>query len=507
MDHSSTGGPAPNPYRWWSLLGLCGFTFLVWLTATDINIALPTIGRDFKGSMDSLQWAVSGYFLAGSLIIVGGRLGDLKGRRLIFLTGGVLLLLGSIVAGLAGGVEQLVGGRVIQGVAAAAILPTSLAMVAVGFPPEERPKAVAIWIAVAWGGQGVGPLIGGGLVDLFGWAGIFWVNLPLGLAFLALVVKTTPESRGEEGGRLDVPGALLVMGGLLLVSYGLVQFDTASAGELALLFGGAILLFVLFALVERKVEDPLVPLSVFRRPKFMGAVSANFLANVAFAVVVFLMALYLQIVLEEDPLTAGALLLPATATILLFNVIGERMTRSGRFRSAIALGMAFLGAGCLVLTFLDGTYGSLLPGFILVGVGIGLQITPATELAVTTSGAGEGVASGVFKATSMIGGSIGVALATAVFQGRASSKLESEIAANPGGFTGRSETSLLDVITGSQTPVGLPDLVKQATDGAFEAAAGDAMFVGVIAAVIGLVLAVVLLRSGGKTESPAAASE
>lgn len=485
-----------NPYRWWSLLGLCGFTFLVWLTATDINIALPTIGRDFQGSMDSLQWAVSGYFLAGSLIIVGGRLGDLRGRRRIFLIGGGLLLVGSVVAALAGGVEQLVAGRVIQGVAAAAILPTSLAMVAVGFPPEERPKAVAIWIAVAWGGQGVGPLIGGGLVEAFGWSGIFWVNVPLGLAFLALVYRTTPETRAEEGGRLDVPGAFLIMTGLFLISFGLVQFDTASATELVLLFGGAVLAFVAFVLVERRADDPLVPLSVFRRPKFMGAVSANLLANVAFAVVVFLMALYLQIVLVESPLTAGALLLPATATILLFNLIGERLTRQGRFRTAIALGMAFLAAGCFILTFLDGTYGSLLPGFILVGIGIGLQITPATELAVTASGAGEGVASGVFKATSMIGGSIGVALATAVFQKSASSKLAGEINADPSSFTGRTETSLLDVITGSQTPVGLPEVVKSATDGAFEAAAGDAMFVGVIAALVGLILAITLLGRG-----------
>lgn len=483
-----------NPRRWWSLAGLCGFTFLVWLTATDINIALPTIGREFKGSMDALQWAVSGYFLAGALIIVGGRLGDLRGRRLVFLVGGALLLVGSIVAGLATGVEQLVAGRVIQGVAAAAILPTSLAMVAVGFPESERPKAVAIWIAVAWGGQGVGPLIGGGLIDALGWPGIFWVNIPLGLAFLALVYKSTPESRADEGGRLDIPGAILIMIALFLVSFGLVQFDTASGTELVLLFGGALVTLAAFVLVESRASDPLVPLGVFRKAKFMGAVSANLLANVAFAVVVFLMALYLQIVLEKDPLTAGALLLPATATILLFNVLGEWLTRTGRFRFAIALGMLFLGAGCFVLSGLDGTYASLLPGFILVGIGIGLQITPATELAVTASGAGEGVASGVFKATSMIGGSIGVALATAVFQGTASSKLAAEIDANPDSFTGRTETSLLDVITGSQTPVGLPDLVKKATDGAFEVAAGDAMLVGVSAAAIGLVLAIVLLR-------------
>jgi EmrB/QacA subfamily drug resistance transporter len=497
-----------NPRRWWSLVGLCGFTFLVWLTATDINIALPSIGREFKGSMDSLQWAVSGYFLAGALIIVGGRLGDLRGRRAVFLGGGVLLLVGSVVAALAGGVEQLVAGRVIQGIAAAAILPTSLAMVAVGFPPEERPKAVAIWIAVAWGGQGVGPLIGGGLVDAFGWPGIFWFNLPLGLIFLALVYRTTPESKSGEGGKLDVPGAVLIMASLFLISYALVEFDTAGAGELAILFGGALVALAAFILVERRTTNPLVPLYVFRKPRFMGAVSANLLANVAFAAVVFLMALYLQIVLREDPLTAGALLLPATATILLFNVIGEWLTRTGRFRLAIALGMLFLGAGCLVLTGLDGTYGSLLPGFILVGIGIGLQITPATELAVTASGAGEGVASGIFKATSMIGGSLGVALATAVFQGRASSELAAEIKADPAAFEGLTETGLLDVITGSQTPVGLPEMVRKATDVAFEFAAGDAMFVGVIAALLGLLLALALLRpareSGdGESKNPA----
>lgn len=488
--------PTYSPHRWWSLLGLCGFTFLVWLTATDINIALPAIGRDFGGSMDSLQWTVSAYFLAGSLIVVGGRLGDLRGRRLIFTIGGGLLLLGSIVAALAGGIEQLVAGRVIQGAAAAAILPTSLAIVAVGFPPEERPRAVAIWIAVAWTGQGVGPLIGGGLVDAFGWAGIFWVNIPFGLAFLALTWKATPETRAEVGGKLDIPGAVLLMGALFVLSYGLVAFDTAGSGELTVLFAGSVLLFVLFALVERRAADPLVPLSVFRRPKFVGAVSANFLANVAFAVVVFLMALYLQIVLGESPLKAGALLLPATATILLFNLIGEALTKRGSFRIAIALGMLFLAAGCLVLTQLDGSYGSLLPGFILVGIGIGFQVTPATELAVTCSGTGEGVASGVYKATSMIGGSIGVALATAVFQSVASSNLGDRISASPDVFTGQTETGLLDVLTGSGDATGLSPAVIDAVDRAFEAAAGDAMYVGAAAALIGLVLALTLLDPG-----------
>jgi hypothetical protein len=231
-------------------------------------------------------------------------------------------------------------------------------------------------------------------------------------------------------------------------------------------------------------------------------VSANFLANVAFAVVVFLMALYLQIVLEESALAAGALLLPATATILIFNLIGEAMTKRGLFRTAIALGMVFLAAGCLWLTQLDGSYASLLPGFLLVGIGIGFQITPATELAVTTSGAGEGVASGVYKASSMIGGSIGVALATAVFQGVASSRLADDIATSPSVFAGQTETGLLDVLTGSKSAAGLSSQVMDAVDSAFEAAAGEAMFVGAAAALVGLLLALVLLRGRGGEVSP-----
>lgn len=485
--------PPANPKRWWSLLGLCTFTALVWLTATDMSIALPAVGKDFKASMDSMQWAVSGYFLAGSLIIVGGRLGDLRGRRLIFFIGGALLLIGSVVAGTATGNEQLVVGRVIQGIGAAAILPTSLALVAVGFPAKERPKAVAIWIATAWVGQGVGPLIGGGLVDAFGWQAIFWINLPLGLLALLLVWKTTPESSSEKGGKLDVPGAVILMGALVMLSYALVAFDTAKKGELIALFLGSLILFAAFALVERRAKDPLVPLSVFKRPKFMGAVSANLLANISFAVVVFLMALYLQIVLNENAFVSGAMLLPATAAILICNAIGESWTRQGKFLLAIALGMGFLAAGCVVLTFLNGTYESLLPGLILVGIGVGLQITPATELAVTTSGTGEGVASGVYKATSMIGGSIGVAAATTVFQGVATKKLEKAVSASASDFKGWQLSDLLDVMTGSETPIGLSVNARSSVNKAFEIAAGDAMWVGAAAAILGLMLAFALL--------------
>jgi EmrB/QacA subfamily drug resistance transporter len=495
-----------NPQRWTSLFGLCLLTGLVWLTASDISIALPTIGKEFGGSMDSLQWAVNGYFLTGSLIIVGGKLGDLIGRRKLFLIGSGLLIAGSVIAMTASGVSQLVVGRLVEGVGAAAILPTSLAMVAVGFPEAERSKAIGIWIATAWGGQGVGPVIGGALVQALGWQSIFWINIPLGLLAIAIVLKTTPESKqATEGGRLDIPGAVTLVGGIAILSYALVAFDSSTTTQLAAMVGAALALFATFALIESKTKDPLLPLSVFGRRLFTGSVIANLLANIAFGAMVFLMSLYLQDVLGYGALKAGALLLPATITVLIVNVIGQKLTERRIYKLPIALGMLLLAIGCWLLTSLDQTYGSLLPGFILIGIGVGLQITPATELAIDSAGVGEGTASGAFKATSMIGGSLGVAAATAVFQGKAGSIFSADLASGKAAFIPSSyhvdtETDikhLLDFMTGSFRPVTegpLFDQVKALTDASFQIAAGNAMWVAAAAGIIGTITTLVLLR-------------
>jgi DHA2 family methylenomycin A resistance protein-like MFS transporter len=346
-------------------------------------------------------------------------------------------------------------------------------------------------------------LIGGALVQLTGWQSIFWINIPLGLFAVWLVLRTTPESSAEEaGGSLDIPGAVTLVGGIALISFALVSTDTASAGELGALVGGAVLLFALFVLVEKRSKDPLLPLSVFGRPLFMGSVIANLLANVSFAAVVFLMSLFLQDVMGYGALKAGALLLPATATVLVVNVLGQRLTQNKIYRLPIALGMAFLAAGCIDLTFLDrGTYMSLLPGFILVGIGVGLQITPATELAIDSAGVGEGVASGAFKATSMIGGSLGVAAATAVFQSVSSSDLSSKVKQGLGG--GFDKTHLLDIMTGSYEHLSrVPLEVIAMTHSAFDDAAGLAMWVAAGAAIIGIVTSVILLKGSKGFQGP-----
>ena len=482
--------------RWWSLLGLCLVTALVWVTASDISIALPTIARDLGGTMDTLQWAVNGYFLAGALIIVGGRVGDIYGRRLLFAIGTILILAGSVVAAIAPSPLVLIIGRVLEGIGAAAVLPTALAMIAVIFTGKQRDTAIAAWIAVCWGAQALGPLVGGVIVEGLNWRWIFWINLPIGIVALLLTWWATPETRDMNAARrIDVPGVITLVGSIFLLSWALVQFDTLPTAAFAGMILGSVLLLVLFVLIERRVASPVIKLSVFRMRRFDGAVLANLIANFVFGGVIFFMALYLQVVEGYDPLQAGLLLLPATIPILIVNPLGNWLGR--RFGPALptAVGMACLAAAAILLLNLTGDYSQLIAPFILIGIGIGLQITPCAATAVENPGdAGEGVVSGVFKAASMIGGSLGVAVGTAVFQSSARGQLES-ILTNPPAET---LAKVLDVLTGGRKLEDVASLIPgdggQVITEVFDTAVGLAMWPTIAVSLIGVIVAIVLLR-------------
>ena len=504
---AATHAPA-TARQWRSLVGLCLVTVLVWVTASDISIALPAISADLGGSMDTLQWAVNGYFLAGAFIIVGGRVGDIVGRRLVFAIGTLLVIAGSIVAGLSGLVGSpmiLILGRILEGIGAAAILPTALAIIAVTFHGRQRETAIAAWIATCWGAQAVGPLVGGAIVDTIGWSWIFWMNLPLGVVALALVWRTTEESRESGAARhVDIPGALILVLAIVLLCYGLTAADNVSTAVFAVLILGSILSFVGFVLIERRTPNPVVVLSIFRNRRFDGATAANLIANIVFGAAIFFMSLYLQVVEGYSAIMAGALLLPATIPILVLNPLGTRLHR--RFGPALptTIGMGLLALSCILMLDLSGSYVELLPAFLLLGAGIGLQITPCATVAVEDPGeAGEGVASGIFKSASMIGGSLGVAASTAVFQGSAPQRIDELL----GSITPDSQTiqRILDVLTGGATPDSIAPLIAGQdplafiTD-VFDFALGRSMWPSIIAAVLGGVLAAVLLR-GRRTPS------
>jgi len=500
-----TQQPTKRGNPWLSLAAICIITALVWVTASDISIALPTIGAELGGNMDTLQWAVNGYFLAGAFIIVGGRLGDLFGRRLVFGIGTGAVIVGSVVAGLAPNTGVLIIGRVIEGLGAAAILPTALAIVVVSFKGRQRETAIGIWIAVCWGSQALGPLVGGALIAALNWRWLFWINLPIAIVALILMWGSTPESRENATSRsVDVPGAIAIVLSVFLVSYALVSSDTLGLLGSAAVLAAAVVVGIIFVLIERRAKVPVVVLSIFRKGRFNGAVLSNLIANIIFGAVVFFMSLYLQVVEGYDPLMAGALLLPATIPILLVNPIGTAISR--RFGPAwpTAIGMALLAVAAFLLTTLGGSYVELLIPFVLIGIGIGLQITPCATAAVEDPGeAGEGTASGIFKAASMIGGSLGVAISTAVFQNVARSDAGSIIP----GFT--PDAGAIDTILSVLTGGAAVDVLKAVVPGdaqafitrLFDDAIGAAMWPSIISAVIGVVIALWLLRGRSKVSA------
>lgn len=488
--------PQQTGRPWWSLIGLCLVTALVWVTASDISLALPTIGRDLGGSMDTLQWAVNGYFLAGAFIIVGGRIGDLYGRRLVFAIGTGLILAGSVVAGIATDPWLLIVGRVIEGLGAAAVLPTALAIIAVTFNGKQRDTAIAVWIAVCWGAQALGPLVGGVIIDALGWRWIFWINLPIGIAALLLTWWSTAESREEGASRsIDVPGVVTLVGGIFLLSAALVLADNVGTAGFFGMLAGSVVLLALFVLIERRSKNPIIVLSIFRKRRFDGAVTANLIANFVFGGVIFFMALYLQVVEGYDPLTAGLLLLPATIPILVVNPLGNWLGQ--RFGPAwpTAVGMAFLAVAAVLLLNLGGSYGELIAPFILIGIGIGLQITPCAATAVEDPGeAGEGVASGVFKAASMIGGSLGVAVGTAVFQSSARADLQALLSSPSTETLDKILSALTGGISIDQIASLVPGDAQRLITDVFDKAVGVAMWPSIVVSLIGVVVAIVLLR-------------
>jgi EmrB/QacA subfamily drug resistance transporter len=413
-----------SPLRWTSLAGICSAAALVWFSASDLPVALPTIAKEFSVSLTTLQWAnIAFTVLTGSLVIAGGRLGDLLGRRRMLVTGTVVFALASVVGAGAPNPEVLIIGRAAMGVGPALILPMTLALIPPQFPRSEQPRALGVWAAVAWGGQAAGPAFGGLLTQTIGWRWIFWVNLPIAAATLLVIRAATAESRDENAPPgIDLAGVATTGGAAFALLYALTAGQTRGFGDpfVLALFAAAGVLGVLFVLVERRVANPLVDLGLFRRRPFDAALTANLAMNLTFSGITFLLALYLQDVRGYDPVVAGLVLLPLTVTLLALLPVGVRLERRTDARPPIVIGLAVMAVAAVLLG------GVLVPGWnyplvtgtlLLFGIGVGLMSTPVSDAAVgQASGVPQplaGMAAGVFKMSSMLGSALGVALFTA----------------------------------------------------------------------------------------------
>ncbi|GAA4985764.1 hypothetical protein GCM10025734_09480 [Kitasatospora paranensis] len=346
--------------RWRALIGMCVAAGMVWLSFADFGVAVPTISKELSVSLTDLQWANNAFSLStGALVLAAGRLGDVFGRKRMLEIGLVVMGAVSLVAAFAPGVTGMIVGRAAMGVGAALILPATLALIPPMFPPEEQPRAFGAWMAVAWVGQAAGPAVGGILTGTLGWRSTFWINAPLALAGLWLVRRSAVESTDPNATRhIDLPGLFTSALAAFCLLYGCTAGQEEGFDDplIITLLVGSVALAGLFVLLEKHLSDPLVDLRLFSSRPFCGALVANSVMNIVFAGVSFLLTLYLQEVRGYGPVAAGLLLLPSTATILLLNPYGGRLSARRGARLPVVLGLLLLGAGTLITAIIGRHY-------------------------------------------------------------------------------------------------------------------------------------------------------
>jgi len=409
--------------RWWTLAGTCMGLFVLMLDSTVINVALPDIAGDLDATTAGLQWVMNAYLLVlAALVVSAGRVGDILGRRRVFLVGMATFAAGSLVAAASGSEEVLVAGRVLQGLGASALLGLSLAIVSTVFPPDERARALGIWAGVSALALGLGPIVGGALVEAVSWRWLFLVNLPFCLLGAGLVLASTGEQRDETAPRrIDVPGVLSVGLGVAAIVISLVEGKVWGWTSIATLglFAAGLALLVAFWYIEHRVRWPIVEFDLFRNGPYFGASAAGFCLVGCYWALMFLQPQYLQTDLGHGALEAGVLILPVTAPMIAISPLGGRLIGLVGVRTLMTVGMALGTAGLVVLAQVDTSsgYRLLFPGYLLFGISLGCVYAPMSTAAMTAMPRSKaGIAAGVLAMNRVLAGAITLAAAGAVFQ-------------------------------------------------------------------------------------------
>ncbi len=416
--------------RWFALIVLCLGTLMIVLDTTIVNVALPSIRADLGFSETSLAWVVNAYLLTfGGFLLLGGRLGDLYGHRRLFLIGITLFTLSSLGCGLAGSQGFLVTARAVQGVGGAIASAVSLSLTMNLFTePAERAKAMGIFGFVASGGGAIGVLLGGVLTDSLDWHWIFLVNLPIGIAVVALSLRLLPGARTNATGRLDVAGAVTVTASLMLIVYAIVNGNTVgwSSGRTLGFLAAGVAFLVLFLVIESRVSAPLMPLALFRRRNLATANVVGVLWAAAMFAWFFMSALYLQLVLGYSPLQVGLAFLPANLIMGALSVaLSARLVMRFGIKPPLAAGLSCAAVGLVLFARapLGGSFVvDVLPSMILLGIGAGIAFNPVLLAAMSDVAPEEsGLASGIVNTAFMMGGALGLAVLASIAAARSDS--------------------------------------------------------------------------------------
>jgi EmrB/QacA subfamily drug resistance transporter len=408
--------------KWFGLALLGAVQFMVVLDIAIVNVALPSIQTDLGFSQENLQWVISAYALFfGGFLLLGGRAADLIGRRRLFLAGIVVFTGASLVSGLAWNEEALIGARALQGLGAAIISPAALSILMTMFAEgKDRNTALGAWGAVGAFGAVAGVLLGGIFTDLLSWEWIFFVNVPVGIAAFAIAPLLIAESRDETAESFDIPGAVLVTSSLVALVYAITQANDYGWASLETvgLFAASAVLMAAFLGWESRVKDPLMPFSIFRLRTLVGANVAGLILGTALFGMFLMLTLYMQQVLGYSPLRTGVAYLAVAGTAIFWSALAAQLVTRIGVKPVLVIGMAALTGGLVYFTQVSvgGSYlGDLLPGFLLIGVGLGFSFVPISIAALAgVEEAEAGLASGLINTSQQIGGALGIAALSAI---------------------------------------------------------------------------------------------
>jgi EmrB/QacA subfamily drug resistance transporter len=412
---------APENRKWWTLAAVSFGLFMIMLDNTVVNVALPSIQKDLNVGISELEWIVTAYALTfAALLITGGKLGDLYGRKLIFIVGIGIFTLSSLACGLAPNAGVLIGARMVQGIGAALMNPASLSIITATFPPRERGQAIGIWAGVSAMALAIGPLVGGLIVENLNWNWIFFINVPVGVAGIVvswLVIKESRDMSREQS--IDVPGLVTSSLGLFALTYALIEGNRHgwSSPEILGLFVASVVLLVAFVVLEHRQRLPMLDLSLFKIGSFTGANIVAMLVSLGMFGVFFFVSLYVQNILGYSPIQAGAIFLPMTILIILIAPIAGKASDRIGSRWLMGAGMTIVGISLLLYqrVGLHSDFWTLLPSLLLGGVGMALTMSPMTAAAMDSVPVDKaGVGSGVLNSFRQMGGSLGIALMGAI---------------------------------------------------------------------------------------------
>lgn len=508
MDQIKAAAPAAAAGRkWWTLGAVCVATFMLLLDITVVNTALPAIQADLGGSFTDLQWVIDAYALSlAALVLTAGSLADRLGRRRVFAIGLGVFALASLLCAVAPDPTFLNVARGLQGIGGAIMFAVSLALVAQEFPSgPERGMAMGVYGGTIGMAVAIGPLVGGLLTDGLGWESVFLLNVPIGVAAIAVTYWKLAESRDPNATRIDWGGLVTFSVALFLLVLALVRGNAEGWGSTLIvsLFAAAALLLAAFVAIERRVAEPMLPLGFFRRRAFTGVQLAAFAVSGSMFALFLYLTLYLQSFLGHSPVEAGLRYLPITIASFIVAPLSGMALAKVKARYLLGAGLALTGVGLLLMSGLEMTseWTALLAGFLLAGVGVGLLNPAIADVALSVVPKEQsGMAAGINDTFRQVGIAVGIAAWGAIFLGTGAAKTESVAG---GAVDGEQARQLVEATSSGALPqavAGLPagaqDVARNAAEQGFLHGLNEILLLGALLSFAGAVLALWLVREG-----------